>query len=88
MATLKIVKKWENIFSCELVKVIGGKAVKLTCKTCRKFENRITSIEGFSPNWIVGTSSVKKDSLQKFNTIQKSYSWFKRRWRQRQYRGA
>ena len=66
MATLKIVKKWENIFSCELEKVIeGGKVVKLKCKTCSKFENRITSIKGFSPNWIVGTSSVKKDSLQK-----------------------
>ena len=61
MATLKIVKKWENIFSCELEKVIeGGKVVKLKCKTCSKFENRITSIKGFSPNWIVGTSSVKK----------------------------
>ena len=44
MATLKIVKKWENIFSCELEKVIeGGKVVKLKCKTCSKFENRITS---------------------------------------------
>ena len=37
----------------------------MKCKTCSKFENRITSIKGFSPNWIVGTSSVKKDSLQK-----------------------
>ena len=29
----------------------GGKVVKLKCKTCSKFENRITSIKGFSPNW-------------------------------------
>ena len=56
MATLKIVKKWENIFPCELEKKIeGGKVVKLTCKTCSKFENTITSIKGFSSNWIVGT---------------------------------
>ena len=37
----------------------------LKCKMCIKYEERITSIKGFSQNWIVGTSSVKKDSLEK-----------------------
>ena len=39
--------------------------VKLKCKVCKKFENNITSIKGFSRSWIVGTESVKKDSLSK-----------------------
>ena len=38
-------KKWENLFLCELHKIIeGGKVVKLTCI---KYENKITSSKGF-----------------------------------------
>ena len=60
MASLKSAKKWESLFLCCLEKKTEkGKVVILKC------EERITCIKGFSQNWIVGTSSVKKDSLEK-----------------------
>ena len=66
MANLKTVKKWEELYKCELEKkVVKGKVVKLKCKVCIEFESRITSIKGFSRGWITGTDSVKKDSLFK-----------------------
>ena len=66
MATLKSVRKWETQYSCNLEKKIeNGKVVMLKCKLCMKYEERITSIKGFSQNWIIGTKSVKKDSLEK-----------------------
>ena len=66
MASLKSVKKWESPFSCSLEKKIeSGKVVILKCKMCIKYKERIMPIKRFSRNWIVGTSSVKKDSLEK-----------------------
>ena len=66
MANFKTVKKWEEQFSCDLQKIFSnGKVIKLKCKTCIKFEKEITSVRGFSTSWIVGTDSVKKDSLAK-----------------------
>ena len=44
---------------------LKDKVVKLKCKVCIEFENRITSIKGFSRGWITGTESVKKDNLFK-----------------------
>ena len=57
MANLKTVKKREELYKCELEKEV--KLVKLKCKVCIEFENRITSIKGFSHGWITGTESVK-----------------------------
>ena len=59
MASLKVVKKWENLFLCELDKTIEGRSLNW------KHKNRITSIKGFSCSWICGIPSVKKGSLQK-----------------------
>ena len=42
-----------------------GKVVKVKCVICAKYESRIKNIKGFSTSWIIGTSSVKKDSLEK-----------------------
>ena len=67
MVSLKSVKKWESLFSCSLEKKIeNGKVVMLKCKMCVKYEERIMPTKGFSRNWIVGTSSVKKGSLEKY----------------------
>ena len=63
MENLKIVKKWEELYKCELEKeVVQGKVVKLKFKVCIKFESRI---KGFSQGWITGTEYVKRDSLVK-----------------------
>ena len=65
MASLKSAKKWESLFSCSLQKKIeNGKVVMLKCKMYILYEERITSLKGFSQNWIVGTSSVKKYVLR------------------------
>ena len=66
MASLKTVKKWEEILKCELGKEIeGNKVTKIKCKVCIKHEQNIIRMKGFSKSWIKGTTSVKKDSLEK-----------------------
>ena len=66
MASLKTVKKWEEILRCELGKEIeGNKVTKIKCKVCIKHEQNIIGMKGFSKSWIKGTTSVKKDSLEK-----------------------
>ena len=66
MVSLNSVKKWESLFLYSLEKKIEyGKVVMLKCKMCIKYEERITSIRGFSRNLIVGMSFVEKDSLEK-----------------------
>ena len=66
MASLKTVKKWEEILRCELGKEIeGNKVTKIKCKVCIKYEQNVIGVKGFSKSWINGTTSVKKDSLEK-----------------------
>ena len=66
MASLKTVKKWEEILKSELGKEIeGNKVTKIKCKVCIKYEQNVIGVKGFSKSWINGTTSVKKDSLEK-----------------------
>ena len=61
MASLKTVKKWEEILRCELGKEIeGNKVTKIKCKVCIKHEQNIIGMKGFSKSWINGITSVKK----------------------------
>ena len=66
MTSLKTVLNWEASVKCKLEKELtSGKVVKVKCVICAKYESRIKNIKGFSTSWIIGTSSVKKDSLEK-----------------------
>ena len=66
MASAKTVKKWEEILKCELGKEIkANKVTKIKCKVCIKHEQVIIEMKGFPKSWINGTTSVKKDSLDK-----------------------
>ena len=66
MASLKTVKKWEEILKCELDKEIeGNKVTQIKWKVYIKHEQNIIWMKGFSKSWINGTTSVKKDSLEK-----------------------
>ena len=62
MASLKTVKKWEEILKCEFGKEIyGNKVKKINCKICMKHQQNIIRMKGFSKSQINGTASVKKD---------------------------
>ena len=67
-------KKWEEILKCELDKeIVGSKElychqllfIKIKCKVCAKYEEIIFRVKGFLNSWKNGTTSVKKDSLEK-----------------------
>ena len=67
MMSLKTVLNWEASFKCKLEKELtSGKVVKVKCVICAKYERQIKNIKEFSTGWITGTSSVKKDSLEKY----------------------
>ena len=51
--------------SLKTVKKMGNKVTKIKCKVCIKHEQNIVGIKGFSKSWINGTTSIKKDSLEK-----------------------
>ena len=66
ISSLKTVKKWEEELNCELEKnVANGKVTSIKCKVCIKFEATLKTMRSFTPAWIEGTKSVKKDTLQK-----------------------
>ena len=53
MASLKTVKKREEILKCELGKEINSnKVTKIKCKVCIKHEQNIIRMKGFSKSWI------------------------------------
>ena len=53
-------------FKCKLKKELtSGKVVKVKCVISAKYESPIKNIKNFSTSWITGTSSVKKDGLEK-----------------------
>jgi hypothetical protein len=65
-AALKTVQRWEKELSCEFdYDVEGGFVVRLRCKLCTKWENRINSTQNFSTTWIhPGSESMKKHSVE------------------------
>ena len=65
-ANLKTFWKWETELDCPLQYGISGNdVICLHCKTCKKWEKRITSVKGFSQTWIrPGTNSIKKDAVK------------------------
>ena len=67
MASLKTVRKWEEILNCKInvLQIVDGKVKKIKCVVCTKYESEIKNMKGFSRGWIDGTESVKKDSLEK-----------------------
>ena len=55
MASLKTVKKREEILKCELGKEINSnKVTKIKCEVCIKHEQNIIRMKGFSKSWING----------------------------------
>ena len=49
MASLKTVKKWEEILKCEFGEEIdGSKVKKIKCKICMKHQQNIIRMKGFS----------------------------------------
>ena len=65
-AAVNTVIKWEKELNCELEKVtIRGKVSSIKCKLCVKFENHLSKMRSFTPAWVEGSKSLKKDSLKK-----------------------
>ena len=66
MTSLKTVLNWEVSFKCKLEKELtSGRVVKVKYVICAKYKGPVKNIKGFGTSWITGTSSVKKDSLEK-----------------------
>ena len=65
-ANPKTVRKWETELDCPLeYDISSNDVIRLRCKTCKKWEKRITSAKGFSQTWIrLGTNSIKKDAVK------------------------
>ena len=64
MQNLNTVQKWETELDCPL-EYESKDVICLHCKTCRKWEKRITSVKGFSQTSTgSGTNSIKKDAVK------------------------
>ena len=65
-ASLKTVKAWEKEFSCTFeYDLTGSNVTRLRCSICKRWENRINLVKGFTLNWIrPGTHSIKKDGVK------------------------
>ena len=66
MASLKIVKKWQETLKCkaDVLEISDGKVKRIKCVVCSKYADRIKNMKGFSKMWMDGTESFKKDSLE------------------------
>ena len=42
----------------------AGKAIKLRCKDCKNWRDRIQSLKNFSDIWVTGTQKVEKDAVK------------------------
>lgn len=65
-AELKTVQKWEKEFKCSFTKEIKNrKVVSVKCDLCVKYVSRLRNLRSFTPIWVTGSTSVKKDSVKK-----------------------
>ena len=67
-ASLKTVKAWEKEFSFTFeYDLTGSNGTRLRCSICKRWENRINLVKGFTLNWIrPGTHSIKKDGIKSY----------------------
>ena len=65
-AALKTVLKWEKEFKCSFTKEIKNrKVVSVKCDLCVEYASRLRSLCSFTPIWVTGSTSVKKNSVKK-----------------------
>ena len=67
-AELKTVLKWEKELKCSFTKEIrNGKVISLKCDLCVEYQyaSRLKSLRSFTPIWVTGSTSVKRDSVKK-----------------------
>ena len=64
-ASLNTVKAWEKEFSCTFeYDLTGSNVTRLRCSVCKRCEDIVYQVKGFTLNWIrPGTHSIKNTAL-------------------------